>query len=442
MRILITNHALKHRAGSELYVRDLATALLRRGHTPVAYSTVLGEVATELRRATVPVVDDLNAVGAPPDLIHGHHHHETMQALLHFPGVPAVYVCHGWSPWAEAPPLSPRVHRYVAVDRTCRDRLVLEHGIPENRTALLRNFVDLERFRPRDPLPARPRRALVLSNYAEPGPYLDAVEAACTRAGIALDVYGTGIGRPTAKPERLLPQYDLVFAKARAALEALAVGAAVIVADARGAGPMVTSAELEHLRDHNFGVRVQKTPVTADHLAAQIARYDPADTALVSDRIRATAGLDAAVDAWLRLYDDVRGAAAPAPDEELRTASRYLRWLGQFWRQDGEWTIVERVRRLERDLSDERSGAEGLRDTLAHERHAWSAERARLADEVQRIDDERARLDAERTRLTSELALTRGTATFRFRERVLRSAVMGTPTRLLVRLAKTAGLYR
>jgi hypothetical protein len=59
VRVLITNNTLAARAGSELYVRDLALALLARGHQPIAYSRRLGEVAAEIRRATVPVVDDL-----------------------------------------------------------------------------------------------------------------------------------------------------------------------------------------------------------------------------------------------------------------------------------------------------------------------------------------------------------------------------------------------
>src|SRR4051812_7135144 len=59
LRVLIANHTLGPRAGSELYARDVALALLARGHRPVAYSTHLGPVADELRRATVPVVDDL-----------------------------------------------------------------------------------------------------------------------------------------------------------------------------------------------------------------------------------------------------------------------------------------------------------------------------------------------------------------------------------------------
>ena len=48
LRVLITNNTAAMRAGSELYVLDLARALLRRGHQPVVYSTVLGDVAESL----------------------------------------------------------------------------------------------------------------------------------------------------------------------------------------------------------------------------------------------------------------------------------------------------------------------------------------------------------------------------------------------------------
>src|SRR2546429_10010020 len=136
MRVLITNNTLALRAGSELYVRDVALGLLKRGHTPIAYSTELGEVAQELRTKTIPVVDNLDALSVPPDVIHGHHHLDTMTAMLRFPGVPAVYFCHGWLPWEENPPRFPRILCYVAVDHLCRDRLLFEHGIDRKSTRL------------------------------------------------------------------------------------------------------------------------------------------------------------------------------------------------------------------------------------------------------------------------------------------------------------------
>ena len=341
MRVLITNFRLAARTGTELYVRDLAGALLDRGHQPTAYSNELGEVARELRRATVPVIDRLEALGAPPDVIHGQHHLETMTALCHFPDTPAVFFCHGWLPAPEAPPRFPRILRYVAVDETVRDRLVCESGIAEGRVRVILNFVDLGRFKPRGPLPARPQRALVFSNYATEATYLGAVREACARAGIALDVAGASADKTCARPEELLGRYDLVFAKARCALEALAVGSAVVLCDGTGLGPLVTAGEFDRLRRYNFGIRTIRQPIRPELIDREIARYDPADAAEVSRRVRAGAGLEAAVDEILDLYREVCDEYAATrsgrdPAAEWRAAADYLAWLGGVRRQERE----------------------------------------------------------------------------------------------------------
>lgn len=355
LRVLIANDALDRRAGTEVYVRDLALGLLERGHKPIAFSTVLGDVARELRAATVPVIDDLNSLAARPDVIHGHHHIETMMALLHFPQTPAVHFCHGWMSWLDEPPHFPRILRYVAVDHTCLDRLVLQSGVPENRARVLLNFVDLNRFRPREPLPPRPARALLFSNYASGETHLGVVREACARAGLEFDVVGSGAGRPCAEPEKLLGGYDIVFAKARAALEAMAVGAAVVLCDATGMGPMVTIAEFERLRALNFGVRALSHPLDAERLAYEIERYDPADAAEVSRRIRAEASRDAALDELIELYAEVIAeygaldhAACNPADEEGRAMAAYLGRLKSEIAAHGAATIRlrERVRRI------------------------------------------------------------------------------------------------
>ena len=253
--VLFTNNSLGLRGGSESYLRDVALALLRRGHRPVAFSLVHGETAADLRQATIPVVDDLTRLGDVPDVIHGHHHFETLIAALAFPGVPVVNFCHGWIPWEEMPLHHPAVRRYVAVDEVCVDRLVREEGISPDLVELLLNFVDLDRFRPRPPLPARPARALVLSNYATSAGYTRVIAAACHAAGVTLDVVGAANGNPTDCPAQLLASYDLVFAKGRTALEALAAGCATVLADRPGAGPLVTPDNYEVLRRRNFGIR-------------------------------------------------------------------------------------------------------------------------------------------------------------------------------------------
>jgi hypothetical protein len=211
-----------------------------------------------------------------------------MTALLRFPGVPAIFFCHGWMPWEETPPRFPRILRYVAVDYTCLDRLLLEHAIPEEKTRVLLNFVDLDRFKPRVALPQTPSRALFFSNSINEGDGLSAVRQACQRFGVSLDVAGLRNGNPLASPELLLGDYDLVFAKARAALEALAVGSAVILCDAAGAGPMV---------------------------------------------IRAGAGREQTIDEIVGLYHEViaeyRAAGSKNLIGEEHAAAEYLRWLAQ-----------------------------------------------------------------------------------------------------------------
>jgi hypothetical protein len=334
-RILITNHFLRGRTGSELYVCELATNLLRCGHNPIVYSPQLGHTARELRDATVPVVDNLDAIGSAPDLIHGQHHVETMSALLRFPNTPAVFFCHGWLPWEETPPKHPRILHYVAVDDTCLDRLVSESGIAEERVSVILNSVDLDEFRSRTPLPARPARALVFSNGAKESTHLGAVREACRRRGLSLDVIGEDAGNVATRPQDLLGQYDIVFAKARCALEAMAVGSAVVLCDIKGAGPMVTASELDRLRRLNFGIRTLREKIDADFLEREIARYDAADAATVSQRIRDTAGRDAAIDQILALYEEVisefEAGGVRDHDAEARAESAYLRDLNRHY---------------------------------------------------------------------------------------------------------------
>lgn len=330
--VLLTNYQLAERTGSELYVRDVALALRLRGHRPLVFSPVLGPVAHELAAQGVPVVSDLDRLPAVPDLIHGQHHVPTMLALLHCPGVPAVYFCHGVQPWQERPPRFPRIVRYVAVGEPTLEHVLQTCAVPAEQVDLILNFVDLDRFRPRPPLPSRPRRALVFNNHASERTFLPAIREACARLGVVVDAIGLGVGAPVAAPERLLPQYDLVFAVGRAALEAMAVGAAVVLCGPEGLGPLVSRAEFARLRAYNFGYRTLTRPHTPEAIVAEIARYDAAEAAAVSAEVRATAGLDRAIEQieatyWRALADYARLGYPPTGEAELRTVAGYLRWL-------------------------------------------------------------------------------------------------------------------
>jgi len=330
LKVLITNHFLRGRTGSELYVCELAKSLMSRGHTPIVYSPQLGASARELRNATVPVVDSLAALASAPDLIHGQHHVETMAALLRFPNTPAIFVCHGWAPWEETPPKHPRILRYVAVDDTCRDRLVCESDVSDESVSVILNSVDMEEFQPRTALPLKPTKALIFSNGASESTHVGAVREACRRTHLTLDVIGAEAGRVSLRPQEILGQYDIVFAKARCALEALAVGSAVVLCDTTGVGPMVTTGEMDQLRRLNFGVRTLQNDLNPKVLEKEIRRYDAEDATEVSRRIRDRAGRETVIDQFVTLYDEVISefkTTSRDPDGEARAEALYLQEL-------------------------------------------------------------------------------------------------------------------
>lgn len=303
MRVLFTNVGIVNRTGTEVVTMDLARRLASDGHEPMIWAPVVDpEAAAPALSAGVPVVSRLNDLPGPPDVIHGHHHLETIAALRHFPGVPAIFVCHSGHWWHDEPPRHVGIRHYVAVDEFCHERLAEVGWLPVDRIHVVRNAVDLRRFSRRPPLPARPRRALVFSNYAGPDTHLETIREACQRAGLDLQVAGSGAGTPTSEPERLLPDYDLVFGKARCALEAMVTGCAVVLCDTTGLGPMVTRHNMQELRRWNFGFRVLDRPIRPDLIADELARYDPLEAAEVTAWVRQTADLERAVREYLALY--------------------------------------------------------------------------------------------------------------------------------------------
>ncbi len=359
MRVLLTNNTLNLRAGSELYLLDVAIELMRRGHHPVAYSTILGPVADELRAATIPVIQTLDALGEPPDIIHGQHHYDALSAMLWFPETPAIYYCHGWTPPEESPLRFPRILRYVAVDELCRERLIAEGGIPANRIELILNFFDENRFLPRPPLPVSPRVALVFGNTFDENA-LTPIRDACQQCGIELHVRGIAAGCTDSNPGDLLPRYDVVFAKARAAIEAMAVGNAVVLCNAGRLGPMVTTENFASLRMLNFGVRTLSRPLTAKLVIDELQRYNAADAARVSTLVRANCGLQPAMDRIIDLYQQVLAEARQCPPrvsiESDRAVARYLEDWTHLYKQSAlsqdRETWVRRCLNAERSLQE------------------------------------------------------------------------------------------
>jgi len=324
-RILITNDMLNTRFGAEVVTRDLALGLAAMGQQPMIYTPRPGTVSDEIRSHGIPVVHRLEDVPLPPEIIHGNQHLEIIPALTAFPEARGIFVCHAGLAWPAVPPLSDRIQHYVAVDHFCLERLVADYAVPAQKVTVIFNSVDTVRFEQRPPLPERPRRALVFSNYATDHNFLPAIRAACQQIDLPLDVIGTRVGNLVDHPENVLPSYDIVFAKARCALEAMAVGNAVILCDEFGVGPMVSSAEVRALQNWNFGMRTLKLPIAPARILSELDRYDPADARRVSDYIRSHAAARRLIQEYLSLYEKVM--ALPRSTGAIEDASYHQAML-------------------------------------------------------------------------------------------------------------------
>ncbi len=349
MKILLTSAYFDRYTGAEVVTRDLAKGLFRAGHQVTIYSPRLGAIVDEIRTSGIAFTDNLFSLADAPEIIHGHHHQPVMEALLRFPMTPAIYLCHDATNPTDEPCAFPRIRKYLAVDERCQARVIQTLGRTAGEVEIIPNAVDTDRFQPRAPLPERPHKALIFSNYAHSGTQLPAVRGACRKARIELDVMGRSMGTENAHPESALPKYDLVFAKARCALEAMAVGNAVVLCDSNGVGPYVTAADFDAMRLKNFGRALLTEPLSANALLKQISRYDAPDARALSVRVRTEASLDEMIGRWESIYREVLAnfdIAQVDRTEESRMTALYLSRWHYFRRREWEVAQVRRLREI------------------------------------------------------------------------------------------------
>ena len=337
LRVLITNNTINARAGTELVVLELAKVLRKRGHKPVVYSLSHGEVSKELNEAGIPTIDNLSLMKEPPDIIHGHHHIEAMTAMLHFNNTPAIYVCHGFLPWQESPPIFTNIIKYIAVGNLTKERIVISCGVEESSVSVIRNWVDLKKFTLKNDIPIRPKKAVIFSNYVKPGSdYAKLIQSSCLKSGInTIDIVGLNSRNPIKNPEDIIQNYDLVFAVGRSALEAISMGCAVIISDIYGVSEMITPENFER-QYGEFGLpSLDANNLSEDYLINEIGKYDHLKIKEVSNLLRSKVSIDDAVDQYEELYYqtmnswDSEKKHSQSSTQMLIDASNYLAKLSQ-----------------------------------------------------------------------------------------------------------------
>ena len=300
LKILITNIQLTIPGGTVSYTKDLAKFLIAKGFIVEVFTYSIGTVGREMIAEGIPVVTRLSQLINKPDIIHAHHTPTAFEALHYFKNTPAIFVVHDRTSRFDSPLPHKHILTYAAVDNNCLDRLLVDFKINQTYTKVFYNWVDTMRFPIRTSFNEMSMRAVVFSNYATPDNHYKIIAEACSQINLPLNVIGSGMDNSVSNPEKELYKYDIVFAKAKAAIEALATGAAVILCDFGGVGGMVQTNSIEHLRNYNFGRKTLTHEFNTDFLIDEIKKYN-----IENNRINA---------AWIQEHASLEKIAATIID--------------------------------------------------------------------------------------------------------------------------------
>ena len=264
---------------------ELAIELHNRGHHVEIFTLSMGDLAKSLIEYGIHVSINLKELKKKPDCIHAHHNIVTLKAAHFFKKTPIVYFIHDRTHFLDYPFRHANILQYVAVDYNCKERYQ-ENGFKNDDIEIIYNWANLSRFIQRKTISAIPRKALAFSNYMSQTNIFPSIKEACLSQGIEIDLIGSGNGNATTTPENILGQYDIIFGKAKAAIEAMATGAAVIICDFRGLAEIVTPENMLHYRKYNFGMKLMTNKIQTDLIVREIKKYDAENILKVSNFIR------------------------------------------------------------------------------------------------------------------------------------------------------------
>lgn len=403
MRILITNHSLAARAGTELVVYEIARELQRRGHEVAAYSSTLGEVAELLSASSIPVLKHPDACPFRPDLIHAQHHLDAMTALLAFPETPAVYHIHGGTPWVERPPVHPRILHYIAMCQDLADSTRINLGLEEDQVTSLPNWVDANRFRGTRAPSAKPQRALMFGGgLGEPG-VATKLRPAFEHHHIRLETTADWTETDRRNPELALPRYDIVLASGRSALEAMASGCAVVIANYQSCIGWARADNFQTLQRQNFSPKRADPGFDASILQSCLAAYDVEAARAATEMTRTQCTLVQAIDRLAVLHAKVVRTWQQQPvrhdhdrltqaDEERKAALVYLRDLAVAVRDVESLHVTHRIQQKQVE-------------SLGKEKDKLSAEMAKLEEKLTRSTEDIQTVKKLRSHWLGRLAL-------------------------------------
>jgi hypothetical protein len=410
VKILMTNHALDMRAGSESYLQTVSAELRRLGHEVLFFSPQCGGLASQLRDEGFEVYDEASALPRDVDVIHGQHVDAVALARTRLGRTPLVFASHSWFVHAlEDPVAELGASAYLAFNDLVHQRLTTSAVTKGAEVVRLTQPVEISHGdSARVPIAEVPRRAVAVSRRMKTLPAR--LAKACAERGIEFEWIGEA-GRESIDARKEMFASDIVVAIGRTAVEAMAAGRAVLVTDEAEFGGWVTSSSYARLEADGFTGLA--TNDTSDDLEAILAAYQP-DLGVVARQLAVqhhSGQLHAA--RLVETYQAVAGAsrAAVAPHVVAVLARERHAWEQRVLR--AEWASAQAHReaglaRAELDVvRGSLDNALGELDRVAAVHQAVVAQRDRLVHQRNRLREQRHRLRRQRRELRQALEAAR-----------------------------------
>lgn len=381
----MTNNALALRGGSESYLETVSFELRRLGHEVSFFSPRCGDTATSLRDGGFEVFERVEDLPRGFDVIHGQHVNAVGLVRTRLPAVPMVFATHSWFINAlEDPVPELDAAAYLAFNEITRQRLeahVASRGRAVHRLTQPVTISHADAARARVPIRSPPRRAVAVSRRMKllPG----RLARICADQGLEFAWLGAP-DNESANPREEMFTADIVVAVGRTALEAMAAGRAVLVADESTNGGWVDAARYSSLEADGFTGYLGDVGPDAD-LEALLGQYSPLlGVAARTFAVRHHAAQQHAV-RLLEIYTSVADASVEVRDPQMVTLLADERYTLEQRAVRAEWDAA--VRRRERDEARaELAATQAERDRFRSQRNRLRKERNAARRSLARIE--------------------------------------------------------
>jgi hypothetical protein len=340
VRFVLANRLMTHAGGTETHLVTIGDQLLRLGHEAVIYSPELGPFADYARGRGLEVLDRLRELPDRCDVVLAQDGLVVYELAERYPrALTAFRVCGDVFDFQSPPQVDGIVDLVVVLsDRYAR----LAQACPVKAPILrLRVPVDIDRLAPIGAIRALPRRAVILGNYPD---RIQAVKEAWEPRGVEVGQIGGTQQRYDLAAA--LESVDIVVAKSRAALDAMACGRAVYILDTFGGDGWVTPEAYAAMEADHFAGQATDRVIGSAELERDLARYHPgmgtANRDLVVQHHRAR---DHVIDLLAALAVQSAQERPPAPLRELSRLTA-LQWSWERFARESQGAHSELHERL------------------------------------------------------------------------------------------------